>query len=193
MGEEDLYIGEEESEGGDEESSNRTFILIMAGLAALFVCTVVLIILYWAVIGPNLNKGKQAVQLTVIAQNATAMIVMTEAARSTDTPEPTNTPLPTNTPMPATNTPVIVTPSATPTPTNTPGPATATLPPQAGGATATKTVSTKTAAGASTTGTPGANPDQMADTGIGGIGLVVLAVGLVAVLFIARRLRMAQR
>jgi hypothetical protein len=197
MGEEDLYISEEEVEGGDEESSNRTFILIMAGLGALFVCTVVLIAVYAFVIAPNGSKGNTAANATIIAQNATVAAVRTLEAMPTDTPVPTDTPMPTNTPEPfRTNTPVIVAPSATPGPTDTPGPAAATQPPTAasgvGAPTATRAAATKVVAGASGTGTPISNTGELADTGVGSLGLFVLAVGLVAVLFIARRLRMSQ-
>ena len=187
MSDEDLYVTEDlEDELDSDESSNRMFLFIMLGLGGLFACTLILIALYIFVIAPGASGAQQAANATAIAYNATATAVEL-TAQVTATPLPTDTPAPTNTPVPLTNTPVVVTPTLPPTPTETPGPPTQTplVSPTAQPG-ATRVVA---AAG---TGTPGVS-GQLADTGVGGMGLVVIAAGLVAMLFIARRLRMAQR
>ncbi len=184
--EENIYLTEGE-EGGEEEASNRMFLFIMLGLGGLFICTLAMIGLYAFYIQPRAQQEARNRDATAIAHNLTVTAQIELASRATDTPMPTDTPAPTDTPRSIpTNTPVVTTPTFTPAPTETPGPVTATPT-----ATPTRVVRTPTTV-ARSTGTPGA-VGELSDTGVGGLGLILLAAGLVVILFIARRLRLSQQ
>jgi cytoskeletal protein RodZ len=198
MGEEDLYLSESSEEGSEDEASNRWFLYIMLGLGGLFVCTLGVILVYAFVVAPGANKQYAAQQATVIAHNLSVTAEIAMASQPTTPPPtpPTEPSTPTHTPAPfVTNTPVVVTPTFTPSPSDTPGPTTPTYTPTTTPtATPTQkiTPTKKTVTASSLTGTPGAT-GQLADSGVGGLGLVVMAAGLIAVLFIARRLRLSQQ
>ncbi len=192
---------------GAEESSNRTFMLLALGLGALFILGLICIV---AVFFLQRNQGNtQSVNQTIAARNATVIAGATRAAQPSATPAPTETLLPSATPAPTdTSTPVVV---STPTTTETAPPTVAGTP----GKTATPTrttVPSRTVAPTRTTGpsrtpaaiaanqTPGAFSETATaeagttpQSGIGGVGWVAAAGVLAAALFIARRLRLAQR
>ncbi|HIP96791.1 MAG TPA: hypothetical protein EYH32_06195 [Anaerolineae bacterium] len=153
--------GEPEIEG--EEGRNRLFIIIAIGLAGMLVCGLLGIGGYMLFIKPRGDQSAVATRQAV-AQRAT---LIAQQATSTPTATATSPALPTAPPSP--------TPTSTPTqiatntpvvpPTNTPVPGAATPTPTWGG------------------GTP--------DTGIGGLGAVLLAAGLMVLAFVVRRVRLA--
>lgn len=122
-------IEEETTEEAPEQSSNRTFILVAAGLGGLFVIGLICIAIVAFVVLPGQNAGRNQTA-TAIANNNS--IVLTDAVLTanpaTDVPPPTNTEPPTATDAvigPAvTETPVIAPggPTDTPTATDTEGP-----------------------------------------------------------------------
>ncbi|MBN1886875.1 MAG: LPXTG cell wall anchor domain-containing protein [Thermoflexales bacterium] len=189
---EDLYYESNDEEGGDDESQNRTFLYLIAAMVATLVCALAAVAGYMMILRPQQERNYIAANETAVAYNATLMAG--PAIEQTMTPEggeeialaPTYTPTqpPTETP---TKTPVVQpptkTPTATPLVTETPP----TTPTSA--VTATKTATPRSASARST-----ATPDEeLPQTGVGsGVGLVVLGAGLVAVLFIARRLRLSR-
>ena len=188
---------DENEEGG--ESSNRMFIILAASLGGLFVVGLICIVAVFF-IQRGQSGGSQAVaNATLAAKNAATIAAATAAAQPTEVPLPPDTPAPTDTPVPPpTNTPVVVTP-APPTATEAPLPTAAPVTPGKASATPTTAKPTSTSASASSgtaasggvaaTATPEGN---MSQTGVGGFGLVAVAAALVAVLFIARRIRLVQ-
>lgn len=185
MGDEEEYL-HEGSEEGDEESSGRQFLYILGGLGGLLLCTALAFAGLFYVTRSN-QAAQNNANATVIAYNLTVTYEWAMASRPPDTPAPTNTPAPTDTPKPPPPTPVVVTPTASPTATDTPGPAT-----PAPSATSTRKASPTVKATATRKPITTASASGLADTGIGGMELIVLAAGLVVVLFIARRLRTSQ-
>ncbi len=154
--------GEPEVEG--EEGRNRLFIIIVIGLAGMLVCGLLGIGGYMLFIKP---KGDQSAVATreAVAQRAT---LIAQQATSTPTATATSPALPTvppsPTPLPATPTSAATNTPVVP-PTETPVPGAATPTPTWDG------------------GTP--------DTGIGGLGAVLLAAGLVVLVFVVRKVRLA--
>lgn len=155
--------GEPEAEG--EEKRSRLFILIVIGLAGLLACGLLSIGGYMLIIKPGADRSAVATR-EAVAQQATLI-----AQQATATPTPTATlpslptappsPTPTFGPTQAATNTPVVPPTATPVP----GAATPTPTPTWGG------------------GTP--------DTGIGGLGAVVLAAGLAVLVFVVRKVRLA--
>jgi hypothetical protein len=165
-----------EEETPPEESSNRTFLFaagILGGLVLLGLCAVVGYILW------TQSTGQQADEVALQAatdQAATIQVGLTQTAAVvalTQTAAVTNT-------VPPTNTPVIAQATATPSPT--PDPATATV----AAAFTQIAASTQTVIATST-----ALPNTGFADDIGAPGLLVMAVALVAVIFLVRRLRAA--
>jgi hypothetical protein len=124
------------------------------------------------VIFGSINRAQQAARPTPTP----TLPAVVRAPTATQTSTPTVTPLPTNTPLPTlTYTPVVL-----PTPTPTSGG-------KVGGE-----VAGQSEAAATRTPVPAATPveeETTPDTGIGGLEAVLIAAGLVGVLFITRRLR----
>lgn len=191
---EDIYYESNEEEGGEDESQNRTFLYLIGAMIATLVCALAAVAGYVVFIRPGQLVEQQAANATTIAYNATlsAQIVAgeetAEAATSTPTLAPTFTPQP---PPEATKTPVVQPPTHTPTVTPL-----VTETPEATETSASKGTATKTPTSRSSTANANKTPapdKELADTGVGdGVSLVVLGAGLVAVLFIARRLRMSR-
>lgn len=205
----------EEDGAAEDVGTNRTFLIAAAGLGIIFIIALIAIVgvvFLW-------RPAQQSASLTQIAARqaenaaieATNSAIQTEAARPTDTPPPTDTPVPSDTPVP-TETPAPPTetpapPSETPAPTDTAGtpegPAQATASPTRLGGTAAATgtgVRTATPIVGALTRTPAtatATPRQLSNTGfaddLGLPGLIALALGLVAVVIIVRRLRVSLR
>ena len=194
-------LDEVEEPEGEAAANRRQFMLLMAGLGAILVVAVIAFL--YVMLSRNGEKSdieltneavlatNRAVELAIFATGtadviqgtaqAVAMVATQEAQQqatvaaataAAQTAEAQPTPTHTSTP-----TPVVASPTATTAPEETtPGPGT----PGAG----TEVAGTRTpitTRGAATT----------PDTGIGGLGIVLVAAILVVVVFVARRLRMA--
>ena len=197
MEEFELFADEEQEIGEEEKSTNRLFIYLVAGFGAVLflgICAfVVWAFWFYPTIRDTTAKNLSAEQ-TAAAMAAGATETPAEATAppelgtATETPAPTWTTEPVSTREPAptqeeqatpTATPVEVAGGATeeptatlqPTPTRRP-----TVTPPAGG-----TVEGTETAPVSDTEVPG--------TGVGTYGIGALAVGLVLLLFVVRRLR----
>jgi len=184
---------DEPEEGG--ESSNRMFIILAASLGGLFVVGLICIVAVFFIQRGQAGGSQAVANATIAARNAATISAATAAAQPIEAPLPTDTPSPTDTPVPPpTNTPVVVTP-APPTATEAPLPTAAPVTPGKASATPTKAKPTSTLSAASASGGVAATttPEgKMSQTGVGGFGLVAVAAALVAVLFIARRIRLVQ-
>lgn len=178
-----MYEGDdlnyEEEEAPVEEASNRTFLIAAGILGAIVLLSLACVAGYWLVIRPQQQAARQAnEQNTQATQNAQINEALTATGVAFDlsqTPQASPTLVPTNTL-------VVAQPTATNTPlfTNTPDPRTATV---AAGLTQVA-ASTSTVIPTST-----ALPTSGFADEFGLPGLVVAAMVLVAVIFLARRLR----
>lgn len=196
--EEEPMVGTPEEEEG-AESSNRMFMILALGLGGLFVIGLICIGAVFFMQQGQANQQKAA-NATIIAKNTAAVLAATASAMPTETIPPTETPVP-PTPVLPTNTPVVSTPTV-PAPTET-AMSTAVASSKAT-ATATTASATQVAAVASPGSSGGvaatapaptstAATGETPATGVGGFGMVLVAAMLLAVLFAARRLRLAQR
>ena len=177
-----------------EESSNRTFWIVGGIFAALIFLTLACGAIYVLWLGPRLSAQTNAAKATIQAGNSQVIQQMTstaEAALFTPTSEPTFTFTPSHTatriPPTTSPTPVVAMSTATPTATSTSDPATlAAMQTQL----AQQMTSTATAKG-----TRGIGGEGMPTTGffdeVGFPSLIILTLALVAVIFLARRLRKA--
>jgi cobalamin biosynthesis Mg chelatase CobN len=195
------FVVEEEA-----TSASRPFLIAAGSLIALFI--VLMACVLGAVLVRQNASSERAQQIadienanaTTMAQNA--LVTQTVAAQLTIQAQPTNTPRP---PATATNLPS-PTPSPTSPPTNTPTPEpeepTETPPAaqatsDAGPGAAGSTTATATAGGAGTgaTGSPttvsGEASSTLPETGASPLSFVAIALALVAVLIVSRRLRTA--
>lgn len=166
--EENEFIAEEFL-AEEEERPNRTFIILVAalgGILALGICAFVV----WALVGNRWVQDRIQAQNQVIqATNTAIAVAVAETATADAQPTATHTPTPTDTPT--------LTPTRTPTPvpplaTSSPTPA------------STEPTATRRPTATATTGS--ASPPE---TGIGVLGASVLAVGLLFLLVVVRRLR----
>jgi hypothetical protein len=164
----------EEYDDDEEEGTgqNRLFVTLSIALIGLLVLGLLGVGAVF-IIRQNLN------QQTVASQPTPTLLIKLPNPTATFTPVPK---IPTNTPMPTpTNTPVLIPGSA-----NGQEAAAGGQKPEAQTTPLFKPTPTRTPA-------PGAKPANtvVPETGIGGLEAVLIAVGLAAVLFIARRLRMS--
>lgn len=158
-----------------EESQNQTFILLALGLGGLFVVGLMFIGLYAFLIAPRQRAAREAANATALAQQTmVARAALETAAAPTQTPA--GLAAATETPFPTPTATLVVGPTAAPTNTPVLGPTlTFTPSPLAPRPTATPTVA--------------ALPDSGFVEDVGLPGLIVAAVGLVAVVVVVRRLR----
>jgi TRAP-type C4-dicarboxylate transport system permease small subunit len=165
-----------EEETPPEEGSNRTFLIfagILGGLVLLGLLCVVGYILFTRT-NSQQTEATALQQATYQAATIQAGLTSTAAVRAlTQTAAVTNT-------VPPTNTPVIAQPTVTASPTQ--NPATATV----GAAFTQIAVSTGTVISTST-----ALPNTGFADDIGAPGLLLMAIALVVVIFLVRRLRAA--
>ena len=177
-----MYEGDdlnyEDEETPPEESSNRTFLIAAGILGGIVLLSIACLAGYALVILPQqraAQTGEQNAQATQNAQINEALTATGVAFDLSQTPQATETLSPTDTP-------VVAQPTATNTPefTLTPDPATATV---AAGLTQLA-ASTSTIVVTST-----ALPTSGFADEVGLPGLVIAAIVLVAVIFLARRLR----
>jgi len=171
----DLYADEEE-EAAEEEGANRTFIILVAAMGGVLILGICAFVA-WALIGPRIAGDRTAQNQAIEATN-TAVAAMAEAMEiETETtgvaPTDTATPLPTNIPPP----------TLTKPPTATPVSATAT---SEGEEVAQVPTATRRP-----TATPRSSGEGVPDTGIGALGGSALAVGLLFLLIVVRRMRRA--
>jgi hypothetical protein len=177
-----MYEGDdlnyEDEETPPEESSNRTFLIAAGILGGIVLLSIACLAGYALVILPQqraAQTGEQSAQATQNAQINEALTATGVAFDLSQTPQATETLLPTDTP-------VVAQPTATNTLefTLTPDPATATVAAgltQLAASTATIVVTTT------------ALPISGFADEVGLPGLVIAAIALVAVIFLARRLR----
>lgn len=156
-----------------EESNNRTFLLIAGILGALVFLGLLCIVGYIFLNRGATNQNELTVVAQTTQQQATiqAGLTQTAAAGALTQAAVTNT-------VPPTNTPVVA--QATATLTETANPATATV----GAAFTQIAVSTQTIIPTST-----ALPNTGFADDVGASGLMIIAMALVAVIFLVRRLR----
>lgn len=184
-----------------EETQNRTFVLIALGLGGLFIVGLIFIALFAFVISPGQKNARNKAATGTSAANAAVAKAITAthlaftpagagtivAAVTQAGPEASSTPLipptVTNT-LPPTNT-------NAPAPTSPPGAATNTPQPLK-----TRTPTPSAVGGVAKTPTRVPTATALPVTGFadefGVPGVLLLGVGLIAVLFIARRLRLSR-
>jgi hypothetical protein len=174
----DLNYDDEETP--PEEASNRTFLIAAGVLGGIVLLSIACLAVYALVIMPQQRAAQQGDENALATQNAQVneALTATQLAMSlSQTPQATETLFPTDTPV-----------VAQPSPTNTleftltPDPATATV-----GAGLTQVAASTGTIIPTSTGLP---TSGFADE-VGLPGLVVGAMVLVAVIFLARRLRAA--
>jgi hypothetical protein len=177
-----MYEGDdlnyEDEETPPEESSNRTFLIAAGILGGIVLLSLACLAVYALIIVPQQNAAQQAGQNAEETQRAQVNEALTATGIAFDlsqTPQATET-------LPPTDTPVVAQPTATNTPefTLTPDPATQTV---AAGLTQLA-ASTATIVITST-----ALPTSGFADEVGLPGLMIAAIALVAVIFLARRLR----
>jgi cytoskeletal protein RodZ len=177
-----------------EEKSNRTFLIVGGIMAGLVFLTLVCMAIYFLLILPRTTAQRSATQTAVSKANAQVIQQMTATAGAalwTATLPPTALPSPSASPVPPTPTlsptPVIAVNTATVTETTDPATLNA-MQTQLSGQ-MTSTALALAASGGATT------PSVMPQTGFfdefGLPSLIILAIALVAVIFLARRMRKA--
>lgn len=166
-----------------EESSNRTFLVAAAGIGGLLVLSMICLGVYALVLAPRQQQARLEQATQIVLQNTQVAQQLTQTAaaqRATQTPTPTDTSVPTEVPT-ATPTQVVVIPTDTPFTTfGTSAPLTATAAAQQTLAAAQQITPTATATALPVTG--------FADE-VGLPTLFLVALGLLAVVILARGLR----
>jgi cytoskeletal protein RodZ len=203
--EEELYE-DEEGEAVEEEGSNRTFMILVGSLGGLLVVAICIFAVWAFVINPRMAADRVAENHDIAATNEARMaaagvltgtVSLEDVATDTpvpeepaDTPAPTHTPEPTDTPRPT----AVPTPEATTPPSEGTAEATPAEAAEAGTPAAVAAADTATprpAEGSQATPTPRPGKTGVPETGLGAIGASVLAVGLLFMLMVVRRLRHA--
>jgi hypothetical protein len=177
----DVEPSVEEAGPPPSESSNRSFLIVAGILGALLLLSLICVAAYAFLILPSSKRAQATANAAAIARaTESALSLQQTALAQAWTATPTQVKA-TKTPLPPTNTAVVVI-ATTSAPTNDPR-------------TATIAALQTQAAALQKTGLPTPTVTALAGTGIAdefGIpGLVGLAVVLVAVIFLARRLRTA--
>lgn len=190
--------------GLPEESENRTFVAVAAGLGGLIVLSLICLGVYALVLQPRQREAAQSRPTEIMLTNTAVALGLTETTvagqvTATPSPEPSNTPAPTATTRPPTNTPeptqVVVLPTDTPAPTDTPFTTLPTVAPGTATAAAqlTQTAIAVAGGGGTPTNTPVPTATALPTTGFGdeaGLpGMAGLAAVLIAVIILSRRLR----
>lgn len=180
-----------EVDGGlPEESENRTFVIVAAGLGGLIVLSMICLGVYALVLQPAQREAAESRPTEIMLTNTAVALGLTEtvqAQQATATPAPSDTPAPTSTRTP---TQVVV------LPTNTPATSLPTIDPGTVTAQAAQTATAQALAAVDTptpTNSPTPTATALPTTGFGdeaGLpGLAGLAAVLLAVIFLSRRLR----
>ncbi|MDR3575514.1 MAG: LPXTG cell wall anchor domain-containing protein [Anaerolineaceae bacterium] len=188
---------EETPPGGPKGSNNRTFLIAVGVIAGLFLLAVIGLVAYLLLFAGPQNTAQRQQATLISAQNIATSAAATKnafAALLALTPSATLTPTAT---LPDTPTPVIVQPTdtQTPLPSDTPAPGAAIAQDLNARTQTVAALLTQAAGGGVASATPGATPTALPTTGfadeVGLPGLIGLAVVLLAVIFLARRLRMS--
>jgi ABC-type antimicrobial peptide transport system permease subunit len=174
-----------------EEKNNRTFLIVGGVMAGLVFLTLACMAVYFLVIAPRLAAQRIAAQATIEAGNAQAVQQLTLTAQAAMwTPTLHSTPLPLQTGTPVPNTPTV-----SPTPViavNTPV-YTSTTDPATLAAMQTQLAFQKTSTAQAALGTVTTSGGGMPTTGffdeVGLPTMIILAFVLIAVIFLARRMR----
>ena len=188
---------EETPPDGPKGSNNRTFLTAVGIIAGLFLLACLGLVAYLVLFAGPQNTAQRQQATLISAQNFATSSAATKqafAAMLALTPSATLTPTAT---QPATPTPVIVqlTDTQTPLPSDTLAPGAAIAQDLTARTETVAALLTQAAGGGGvTSATPGATPTALPTTGfadeVGLPGLIGLAVVLLAVIFLARRLRM---
>jgi hypothetical protein len=174
-----------------EESNNRTFLIVGGIIAALIFLTLVCGAIYALWYLPSHTAQQRATQTAIVAGNAQVIAQMTSTAKAalwTPTSQPTNTPTDTTVPnINPLNSPTALMAISTATGTATPTTDPATL------AAMQTQLAQQLTSTALMSGTPigSAMPRTGFFDQVGLPSLVVLTLALIAVIFLARRLRNA--
>src|SRR3989304_717318 len=175
------------------ESENLTFVVAAAGLGGLIVLSLICLGLYVLVLAPRQRQAAIEAPTQIALQNtltAEALTATAAAELATPTPEPSGTPVPTAT-QTAPPTQVVVLPTDTPSPT--PFTTLPTLAPGTVTAAVAQTQTQQAIAGGTATVTLTPTATALPVTGfadeVGLPGLLVMAGGLLAIIFLSRRLR----
>jgi LPXTG-motif cell wall-anchored protein len=189
---------EETPPGGPKGSNNRTFLVAVGVIAGLFLLAVIGLVAYLLLFAGPANVARNQQATLISAQNVATSSAATKrafAALLALTPSATMTPTAT---QPATATPVIVLPTdtETPLPSDTAAPGAAIAQDLTARTETVAALLTQAAGGGGVvSATPGGTPTALPTTGfadeVGLPGLIGLAVVLLAVIFLARRLRMS--
>lgn len=194
---EDFSPEEEPTEGGPEpegnnnkNGGNRNFMLAVGIIGAIFVISLIGLGLYIFLGQPRQTQALRETAAVINANNTATAMSATQSAGLNIQRLTLTAGAPTKTPIPATNTPVVAVASATPDLT-----ATSIAAGLADPAARTATVAafqTQVAAGTKITGTTTALPQTGFAEDVGLPGLLGAAAILLLVIFLARRLRVAQ-
>ena len=158
-----------------EESSNRTFMVAAGILGGIVLLSIAALAGYALLILPSQRGAQQQAATAQAVQNAQVAQALTATAQAVNFPTATLPPAPSQTPVIAQATATLPPPS-----TVTPDPATATV-----GAALTQAALAQLTVVATSTALPGTG---LADQ-YGAPGLVIAGMVLIAVIFLARRLR----
>ena len=197
MDEYELFPDEEE-EAIEEEGANRTFIILVGALGGLLAVGLCMFAIWAFVINPRTaadrlaqNESTEATNAAIAAQSAAGTVSPEASPDTADTPAPTDTPEPTKTEAP-TEAPeetaegtVQGTTQATPAEAATGPTATA----AAVEATVEPTATPKLTATRRPAPTSKSGDDNLPGTGVGVLGASALAVGLLFLLIVVRRVR----
>jgi len=172
------FFLDEEEEAVAEEGANRTFIILVAalgGLLALGICAFVI----WALVGNRwMQERIQAQNHDIEVTNTAVAIAAADTATAAVLPTATDTPgatVPTDTPRPTSTKPstaVPVTPAA-----------------ESGTATEEPAATLNPTPTRRPTATPRSSGEKVPSTGVGVLGAGVLALGLLFLLVVVRRVR----
>jgi hypothetical protein len=201
MGMEDFKMDDELEQQPEEtplpeESSNRTFLIIAAALGGIALIALVCIAIYALVLWPRAQEAQAAQRATLEAQNTEVAVIIASTSTSAAetaiaagfTATPSRTPLLPTATATSSPTPVVAVPSASPT--------SAALGPEMATATALNSTlqANATLYAATLTARP-LQPTAIPNTGfadeVGLPAMLGMAVLLVVVIFLARRLRTA--
>lgn len=164
-----------------EESSNRTFLIAAAAIGGLLILSMICLAVYALVLAPRAREARLLEATQIVLENTRVAQALTEEAQGTRvTPTSTATRTPLATP---TSTQVVVLATATPVATQAVGgPQTAT--------TAARRTATARALAQARTPTPRALPSTGLGDEDGVVGLLLAGAVLVAIVVVARRIRM---